>query len=209
MKKVKKFLDFMKAEKVKGYSIFSDKEARVALSKKQNLPKERFGVNSRENFLYLGDIFWKQACRDEMSISVLLLEVVEIDELCNKYGPWVCEEILSKIAEILHTNVRRPLDLTGRYQKNVFSVLLYSASIRAANRISERIHNEIKQHKFQRDGFVEDIVFNVQIGIATSEKPSLESSFEELLKEAEKGFCGVKKDLVCINCVNEGKGICV
>ena len=209
MKKIKNLFNLIKSEKVKGYSIFSDKEARVALSKKQDLTKQRFGVYSPENFLYLGDVFWKQAARDEMSISVMIIEIDEFEELCKKYGLWVCEEILSKMSEILHLNVRRPLDLLGRYQKNAFSVLLYSASLRAANRIAERINNEIKQHKFEREGFVEDIVFNVQIGIATNEKPSLETTFEDLLKEAEKGFCGVKKDDVCINCINEGKGICV
>ncbi|MCL2845408.1 MAG: diguanylate cyclase [Chitinivibrionia bacterium] len=180
-----------------------------ALSSKKDLAKLRCGAYSSESFLSLADIVWKQAVRDEMCISTLIVDVEDFGDMCNKYGLLACEEILAKISGIILQNVRRPLDLTGRYRRSVYAVLLYSASLKAANRIADRINNEIKQQKFQRVGFVDDIVVNVQIGVATNEKPSLETSFEDLLKEAENGFCGARKDNVCTNCANNGKGICV
>jgi len=142
------------------------------------------GIYSRYGFLSLGDVFWKQATRDRISISVLMIDIDDFTGLVKKYGHWACEDILKQITEIIQSNVRRPLDVIGRYKHNTYSVMLYSSDAKSALAIAERIRNKIDEYRFEHKGFVVEIRASVSIGLATQKSPDFNNSLEKLASRA-------------------------
>jgi diguanylate cyclase (GGDEF)-like protein len=100
---------------------------------------------------------------------------------------------LKDTAEIIRSNIRRPLDLVGRYRHDIYCALLYSAEIKPALVIAEKIRSEVETHKFEHKGFVVEIHSSVSIGIATIMNPSLEDSLENLIANASNNLQEAKR----------------
>ncbi|MDR0303969.1 MAG: GGDEF domain-containing protein [Chitinispirillales bacterium] len=165
------------------------------LMKKSENFEDWLGIYSWNGFSTVSYITWKQAVRDSVSVSILMIEVDAFEELNKKYGYWACEDVLKQTVTIIHKNVRRPLDSIGRYRYNVCCALLYSADIDSATLIAEKIYYEVKNHKFKHAGFEVDISTTVSIGIASEAEPSaLDNSLDEIISRADANLQKAKKE---------------
>jgi diguanylate cyclase (GGDEF)-like protein len=170
---------------------------RVISDKKEMEEKEEYkenwlGIYNQSGFLALSDVIWKQAIRDRLPVSILMIDIDDFTELNKKYGYWTCEDILKQITEIIRSNVRRPLDIIGRYRNNVYAVQLYSTNSEAALCIAERIHKRVYESEFEHKGFIVKMPVSVSIGVATQEIPNLDTSIEVLLSTAQSNLEGAK-----------------
>jgi len=154
------------------------------LENKEEHLERWLGIYNRSGFLALGDVIWKQAIRDKTCISFLMIDIDNFADLNKKYGHWACEDILKQMTDVILSNVRRPLDLTGRYRRNVYCVILYSADMKSTLAIAEKIRTEIYERKFEHKGFVDGMRASVSIGVAIRSVVTLESSFEMLIAQA-------------------------
>jgi diguanylate cyclase (GGDEF)-like protein len=150
------------------------------------------GIYNRSGFLALGDVVFKQAARDKVCISILLIDIDNFTGLSKKYGHWAGESILKQVTEIIQSNVRRPLDIIGRYRHNVYCILIYSADARSSLGIAEKIHSEVSVKKFKHKEFVTEISTTVSIGIAVEKTPNITSSLENLISRAKDNLSTAK-----------------
>ena len=152
------------------------------------------GIYNWNGFVAMSDIIWKQAIRDKVPISILVIDIDSFKGIKDKFGFWACEDILKQIAVIVMQNVRRPLDLAVMYRHDVYCVLLYSADIKPAANIAEKIRSEVEECKFEHRGFMDKISATVSVGIATEKTPSIGNSCEKLIEKADDNLQTAKKN---------------
>ena len=164
------------------------------IKKNENL-ENWLGIYNRNGFSSISNIVWKQAVRDGVTLSVLMIEIDSFDELDQKYGHWVCEDILKQTIAVVHRNVRRPFDLIGRYRYNTCCVLLYSTDLESAVNIAEKICGEIQEHTFEHAGFGVEISVTVSVGVTSESKPSISgNTFDKLMLCADDNLQTAKKE---------------
>lgn len=80
-----------------------------------------------------------EARADGSPLSVMMLDVDDFKSINDHHGHAAGDETLKRIADILHRNTRRGIDIPGRWGGDEFMVVFRDTDIEAAGVIAERI----------------------------------------------------------------------
>jgi len=85
------------------------------------------GIYNRRAFDEHLQRVWQLAVREEVSVALLLIDIDCFKLYNDHYGHQAGDECLKRVATMLSSVARRPLDLTARYGGEEFAMILYDA----------------------------------------------------------------------------------
>lgn len=134
-----------------------------------NLFNHKFVIDSLSNEI-------KKAERYGSPLSIFMMDIDFFKKLNDSYGHQFGDQILVKVAKIIHDSVR-DIDIVGRYGGEEFLVVLPETDRKNAFIVAERIRQSVEKIKANKEDF------SVTISGGVQEYSS--QSTENLIKEAD------------------------
>lgn len=104
-----------------------------------------------------------QCKREQLPLSVLLLDVDHFKQVNDRHGHLAGDECLRRLADVIRARVTRPQDFVARLGGEEFAVMLYDTPVQGALQVAERIRGEVQQIQLQWEH--EDIPLTISIGV--------------------------------------------
>lgn len=82
---------------------------------------------------------WNRAKRDDVELSLAIIDVDFFKQYNDSYGHSAGDECLKKLAACMHQVIKRSTDFFARFGGEEFVVLLYAADIDNAKRVIQRL----------------------------------------------------------------------
>ncbi len=122
----------------------ANRELEQALAREQQVSHidELTGINNRRFLMELATQMYDVAGRYHHPLSLLVLELDNIKEINNTFGPGVGDRILERIAYAAGA-VLRCADIMGRYGPAEFVIVLPMTTAQQAFPVAERIHSAV------------------------------------------------------------------
>ncbi len=111
----------------------------------------------------------KRAARENLFLSLLLLDIDYFKRYNDFYGHQAGDVCLQKVAQALNNSVKRPTDLVARYGGEEFAVILSNTNINGASHIASIICENIQNLQIPHQGSDVSEYVSVSIGVATFE----------------------------------------
>ena len=137
---------------------------------------------------------WKRLYREQQPLSLLLFDVDYFKYYNDLYGHPEGDTCLIKIAQTVHNTLKRPADLVARFGGEEFIVILPNTNLKGAIVVAERIHLAIKTVEIAHEGSKLSNITTITISLGISSQiPTAESSFKQLIKQADEALLQAKK----------------
>lgn len=107
---------------------------------------ELTNLANRRAFMEFLSIMLAQRQRYDKPLTLLMLDLDDFKDINDNYGHIVGDKVLRKIGEILTENTREG-DMAARLGGDEFILLLVETTTVEADKIAQRLNNEIKQIK--------------------------------------------------------------
>lgn len=124
------------------------------------------GLLNRRAFSARADSIWRQALRERHALGVVMMDVDYFKRYNDHYGHAAGDETLRKVAHVIGSHARRPLDITARYGGEEFVGLWYHLSEEHLLAIMERIRADIAALNLPHVGSDASDRVSISIGVA-------------------------------------------
>lgn len=149
------------------------------------------GVPNRRCFDQSLDQELRLSIRNDISLSLILIDIDYFKLYNDTYGHQAGDECLKTIAQSISACLRRPSDLTARYGGEEFAAVLPDTDQRGAYFIAQKLADAVKEANIAHDSSKVSEIVTVSQGIATF-SPGMEVSSSELIVYADKALYGAK-----------------
>ncbi len=102
------------------------------------------GLSNRRRFDEALKSEWQRACRDNTSLSLVLIDVDNFKRINDAYGHPYGDEVLKALAQLLIQHADGPGRLIARYGGEEFAVLLPGAVLDEAQALAERLRVQVQ-----------------------------------------------------------------
>lgn len=149
------------------------------------------GVANRRYFDELLSLEWKRCQRNQLSLSVIFIDIDFFKRYNDFYGHIKGDECLKAIASILKAVLNRPGDLVARYGGEEFTCLLPETGVFGASYKAEELELAVRALNIPHDKSEVAPIVTISLGVATAqqvtgEDPSaLVSAADKLLYQAK------------------------
>lgn len=151
------------------------------------------GVANRRRFDQDMVNIWRQSLRDQLPLTLIMLDVDFFKRYNDHYGHQAGDVCLQKIASALKQTLRRPQDLVARYGGEEFVCILPATGASGASHIAERLQQKIAVLQLAHaDSELSDIV-TVSMGLVT-QIPNRGFSLEEFIQVADQQLYRAKEE---------------
>jgi diguanylate cyclase (GGDEF)-like protein len=99
------------------------------------------GIANRRSFEDKLQREWSRASRDDLPLTLVMIDVDHFKLFNDKYGHHSGDDCLRRIAGVLQQAVYRPFDMVARYGGEEFSVILPVIDMEGAVTVAERIRD--------------------------------------------------------------------
>ncbi|HET8711295.1 MAG TPA: diguanylate cyclase [Spongiibacteraceae bacterium] len=130
---------------------------------------------------------WVRAQRTRTALALIMLDVDYFKNYNDHYGHQRGDEALKQLAAIIRRIVVRQSDIAARYGGEEFAILLPDTSEASAQKIAERIQEELMLASIPHDYSAVSRALTVSIGIAAI-IPSPTQSSRELVHQADSAL---------------------
>lgn len=151
------------------------------------------GIPNRRRFDSLLEMQWKQGVREGRPLSLIMVDVDNFKAYNDRYGHQAGDDCLKRVAKILATFLRRPMDFVARYGGEEFVCLLPFTAYEGAVLISEKMRAGVEANQIPHAGSDTGPVVTISLGAATM-IPAKDSSPETLVEAADKKLYEAKKN---------------
>lgn len=134
---------------------------------------------------------WQRAAREEMPLSLLLIDVDHFKKYNDRYGHLAGDECLRQVAAILAGVLRRPADFVARYGGEEFVMILPQTELPGAISLGATILSAFADHGLEHDDNDQGYV-TVSVGAATT-IPGHKVRLETLLRHADSALYQAKR----------------
>lgn len=148
------------------------------------------GLANRRRFSQEMQREWQRAVREQLPLSVLLLDVDFFKAYNDTYGHQGGDEALKSVAVTVGGALQRSADIAARWGGEEFVVLLPDTDLLGAIAVAEYIRASVESLKIAHSGSNIGIL-TVSIGVATA-YPSRNQAPEPLIAEADTNLYGAK-----------------
>jgi len=143
------------------------------------------GVFNRRYFDQQIGIEWARAARNNLPLSLILLDVDYFKLYNDRYGHQAGDDALRLIAITLKACLRRPADLVARYGGEEFACILPETSYEDALLLAQDLERKIRdKHIVHEDSDVCPFI-TISVGLATRE-PNTPSDVQSLIGLADE-----------------------
>ncbi|MBI2421263.1 MAG: diguanylate cyclase [Candidatus Hydrogenedentes bacterium] len=151
-----------------------------ALSRQDGLT----GLVNRRTFDTVLEREWRRHWRQQLPLSLVLIDVDDFKRYNDTYGHLRGDEVLKRVALVIGGSMRRAGDLPARYGGEEFAAILMESDDRAAERIAEEIRSAIAGLGLLHEHSRAAHMVTVSIGVATLMPSGLHSP-NELIRMAD------------------------
>jgi diguanylate cyclase (GGDEF)-like protein len=102
------------------------------------------GIPNRRRFSEVYEQEWRRCMRDDVPLSLIVVDVDHFKAFNDNYGHAAGDEVLRRIASCLQTSLRRPGDFVARYGGEEFVMLLPGIDSEGAGALSEHTRADIE-----------------------------------------------------------------
>lgn len=149
---------------------------------------ELTGINNRRELNRLLDLETKRGKREQIALSVMLIDVDHFKVFNDTYGHIEGDRCLKEIANAISGSIRRPADVCARYGGEEFAVILPNTGRDGARERAEIIRQAVMSlnlvHSRNQTGHV-----TISVGVATTHG-DLDQT--ELVKRADQALYAAK-----------------
>jgi diguanylate cyclase (GGDEF)-like protein len=132
----------------------------------------------------------KRALRLGYSLSVMILDIDQLETINQNYGREMGNKVISKVAKVLRTSVRE-VDMAARWNNDELIAILHETGAEAASLAAQRIHKRISALEIVCPNSHKPIKVNVSIAVAGYLPHSGEAN--DLLAEVCDALAQVKR----------------
>lgn len=150
------------------------------------------GVANRRMFNEQLELGWRQCLRDQVALSVIMIDVDYFKRYNDRYGHLQGDTCLQAVAKALDAVIKRPYDLLARYGGEEFACVLPNTSLQDAVQIAESMLASV--HALQIEHLDSEIgqLVTISMGVAAM-TPSKNTAAETLLEQADKQLYQAKQ----------------
>lgn len=133
---------------------------------------------------------WKQACREQVPLSIIMMDIDYFKRLNDTYGHMAGDRCLVELAGLLKDEVRRPSDIVARFGGEEFIIVLPNTYHAGAEQVAERIRQRVAAHSVETESH--QLRFTVSLGVA-SRIPGPDSDAEDLIRQSDGALYEAKE----------------
>jgi len=155
----------------------------------------RDGLTGLKNRGAFDDYFpriWQQAMRDRKRMALLLIDVDHFKAFNDRYGHQAGDRALLRVAEVVQSFARRPLDMAARYGGEEFVLALFDLAPDAVRAVADDLRQAVQNLNIVHQDSVTSASVTASIGTSIV-KPSHERSPEGAIQAADEALYSAKR----------------
>ena len=158
-------------------------------------------ANRRRGDAYLQEV-WLRSRREELAITVIMLDVDHFKMYNDNYGHQAGDACLKKVADILQEKLYRVGDLVSRYGGEEFLIILPNTEFDGAQALGQKLCTAVESLAIEHNYSSTSSIVTVSAGVATAvPTKSQRSSIENLVHAADMALFKAKqagRNQVCL-----------
>jgi diguanylate cyclase (GGDEF)-like protein len=135
---------------------------------------------------------WKRAVRDDMPLSILMVDIDYFKPYNDRYGHQRGDACLRLVAQCLARSVREGIDTCARYGGEEFVLVLPNTPLQNARKMSERLCAVVAAMRIEHADSPQTGVITISVGVAALE-PHARESVAELIAAADASLYAAKR----------------
>ncbi len=148
-------------------------------------------IANRRSFEQRLDEEWRRASREELPISMVMIDIDHFKLYNDKFGHPGGDECLRTVAATLTHHARRPWDMPARLGGEEFAVLLPNTEAEGAAKVAESLRACIEQLHIPHPGSAFKIV-TISVGVATVYPHQADQTPKRLIETADAALYAAK-----------------
>jgi len=148
------------------------------------------GIPNRRSFDERLQMEWKRAKREQMPISLLMIDLDKFKKINDTYGHQQGDIVLQAVAKTLQQAFNRPADFAARWGGEEFIILLPSTPLSGAMNIAEKIRTGVEKTEIP---YYEGVIIKLTVSIGVNSLiPEQNSSVNAFISNADKALYAAK-----------------
>jgi diguanylate cyclase (GGDEF)-like protein len=135
---------------------------------------------------------WQQALRDRRQLTLVMIDVDHFKKFNDRYGHQAGDEALQRIAAVVDSFARRPLDLAARYGGEELVLILFDLSRQHAEQLAELVRAGVQNLQISHIDHAPGVA-TISLGVAIVH-PTLERSPEGAVQLADEALYAAKRE---------------
>ena len=149
------------------------------------------GLNNRRRFDEYAQSEWRRAVRENIPLSVLIIDVDDFKRYNDTQGHLEGDRVLKSVATAIQSSCSRPADLSARFGGEEFAAVLPGTAAAGARHVGERILAAIDKLKIPHPASSTGATLTLSVGGAGI-GPTGSSSLLEFIMRADKALYEAK-----------------
>jgi two-component system chemotaxis family response regulator WspR len=166
-------------------------EANLELQRLMNLDGLT-GLNNRRRFDEYLQIEWRRAAREQIPLSLLIVDVDHFKRYNDSHGHLGGDEALREVAKAIQGSCHRPADLPARFGGEEFAIILPDTPSPGAGLLAETIRKRVERIELNGAASGGELSLTVSVGVVTT-VPSGNASPLEFLTRADQALYEAKR----------------
>jgi diguanylate cyclase (GGDEF)-like protein len=159
------------------------------------------GLNNRRSYDIFVERIWGQCKRDQVSLTLLLIDLDHFKAFNDHYGHQTGDDALKAVAEVIKSTAKRPFDFAARYGGEEFIIALYgtpemyggTVATDASRELAEKLRVGIQKLKIPHEKSSTSKYLTASIGVAVI-LPEAERSLAGSVQMADEALYRAKED---------------
>lgn len=147
------------------------------------------GIINRRMFNEIAKRYFKTAQKDNLSLTLLLLDLDHFKKINDTYGHQVGDKLLIQFVETIK-NILRKSDIFARVGGEEFAILLSQMDRNDAYDLAEKIRKEVENISIRYKG--QNVFVRTSIGI--TQNSTTDSSFDDVFSRSDMALYQAKKE---------------
>jgi diguanylate cyclase (GGDEF)-like protein len=148
------------------------------------------GLENRRGFFSSLETEWARSKREQIPLSVILLDIDNFKLYNDFYGHLQGDECLKLVASAMRDAIKRPADLIGRFGGEEFVIMLANTPKAGATILAERVRQMIEKTAIPHEKSTLGNVVTASFGVAEMTEAE---NVETLLKKADERLYQAKE----------------
>ena len=146
------------------------------------------GLVNRRGFARTAEVLWTRACRLDLPLSVLTLDLDHFKRINDRFGHAAGDRVLERLAAILNEG-RRQHDLIARMGGEEFVVILPECGQPEALIVAERYRQAVRGIAAD----VPEIIMPISVSIGVATRQPRHHALEALIKDSDQALYAAKR----------------
>jgi two-component system, chemotaxis family, response regulator WspR len=149
------------------------------------------GLNNRRRFDEYAQSEWRRAVRENIPLSVLIIDVDDFKRYNDTQGHLEGDQVLKSVANAIQSSCNRPADLSARFGGEEFAAVLPGTAAAGARHVGERILAAVDKLKIPHPASSTGATLTLTVGGAST-GPKGAGSLLEFIMRADKALYEAK-----------------